>query len=197
MSVATRQRATAALARLRKLALERADRPAAALPLPWAGALHCGQSRLAVRSPPRQGRRCCSAFVGATPGSLVVGPSGSGKVVADPCRGVARAIRQRPRRSGIVQRGGNAGHGAADHRRCARCPELGGELDHYCDLARNASDVQLEHVRTQLRAVSVPDGRRRIVVLDPLEELRRERRRGVARSCSPCSPACGACRGAR
>src|SRR5262249_13220390 len=50
-------------------------------------------------------------------------------------------------------------------------PGLGAALDTYDTEVRGASDAQIEQARSTLRAIPVPDARRRVVVIDPLEEI--------------------------
>lgn len=50
-------------------------------------------------------------------------------------------------------------------------PELGATLDQYVAAVRGATDAQIEKARARLRAAPTPDARRRVIVVDPLEEI--------------------------
>jgi hypothetical protein len=101
---------------------------------------------------------------------LVVGPSGSGKsslihaAVLPELPPTDHVVRVVPRGGDLVA----ALRGTID---ALEVPELGAAADSYLVAARGATDAQIEAARTRLRALPVPDARRRIVVVDPLEEV--------------------------
>lgn len=101
---------------------------------------------------------------------LVVGPSGSGKsslihaAVLPELAPSDHVIR-------VVPRGSSLAAGLRSTIDLLAVPELGAALDTYVTATRGATDVEIEDARTILRAVPVPDAQRRVVVVDPLEEI--------------------------
>jgi tetratricopeptide (TPR) repeat protein len=101
---------------------------------------------------------------------LIVGPSGSGKsslihaAVLPELPSVDHVVQ-------IVPRGDNLAAGLRGVADALEVPELGAVLDSYVTTVRGATDAQIAEARAGLRAVPIPDGRRRVVVVDPLEEV--------------------------
>ncbi len=71
----------------------------------------------------------------------------------------------------VVPRGGDLASAVRTTIDTLEVPGLGPALDHYRDAVRDATEAQIEEARTQLRTISVADARRRVVVVDPLEEI--------------------------
>lgn len=101
---------------------------------------------------------------------LIVGPSGSGKSSL-----VHAAVLPELPPDGylvhVVPRGGDlsiAVRGAID---ALEVPDLGAAFDQYLVSASSSTDAQIEAARATLRAIPAPDPRRRLVVIDPLEEI--------------------------
>jgi tetratricopeptide (TPR) repeat protein len=101
---------------------------------------------------------------------LVVGPSGSGKsslihAAVLPELAPADHLVQ------VVPRGGNLDAKLRETIDKLEVPDLGAAIDVYVTAIRGATDAEIEDARTVLRAVPVPDVRRRMIVVDPLEEI--------------------------
>lgn len=100
---------------------------------------------------------------------LIIGPPGSGKSSL-----IHAAVLPELRRDHVVQvvsRGGALAPALRAAVDALGIPELGAALDQYATVVRGASDAEIEQARALLYTVPVPDGRRRIIVLDPLEEI--------------------------
>jgi hypothetical protein len=164
------EQATAALARLRKLlALDEPidDRPACPYP-GLARFTPANRDLLFGRDEAKDAivQRICAGHSRI----LVVGPSGSGKsslihaAVLPELPPTDHVVR-------VVPRGGDLAAALRGTIDALEVPELGAAADSYLAAARGATDAQIEAARTRLRALPVPDARRRIVVVDPLEEV--------------------------
>jgi len=100
---------------------------------------------------------------------LIVGPPGSGKSSL-----IHAAVLPELRRDHVVQIVSRRGaltpalRAAID---ALDVPELGAALDQYVTVVRGASDARIEQARALLSTVPISDARRRVVVLDPLEEI--------------------------
>jgi hypothetical protein len=100
---------------------------------------------------------------------LIVGPPGSGKSSL-----IHAAVLPELRRDHVVQvvsRGGALAPALRAAVDALEVPELGAALEQYATVVRGASDAEIEQARGLLYTVPVPDARRRIIVLDPLEEI--------------------------
>jgi len=101
---------------------------------------------------------------------LVVGPSGSGKSSLIHAA-VLPELSSRDHLARVVPRGGDlvaALRAAID---ALEVPDLGATLDQYVAAVGGATDAEVEEARARLRAAAMPDARRRVVVVDPLEEI--------------------------
>jgi RecA/RadA recombinase len=99
---------------------------------------------------------------------LIVGPPGSGKSSL-----IHAAVLPELRSDHVVQvvpRGGALGTALRAAVDALEVPELGAALHQYATVVHDASDAEIERARVLLHTVPVPDARRRIIVLDPLEE---------------------------
>jgi tetratricopeptide (TPR) repeat protein len=101
---------------------------------------------------------------------LVVGPSGSGKSSLIHAA-VLPELAPRDHVVQVVPRGGDLAAALRATIDALEVPKLGTALDHYVRTVPGATDAEIEHARTQLRATPIPDERRRVVVIDPLEEI--------------------------
>jgi hypothetical protein len=100
---------------------------------------------------------------------LIVGPPGSGKSSL-----IHAAVLPELRCDHVVQvvsRGGALGTALRAAVEALEVPELGAALQQYATVVHGASDAEIERARVLLHTVPVPDARRRIIVLDPLEEV--------------------------
>jgi len=101
---------------------------------------------------------------------LVVGPSGSGKSSLIHAA-VLPELAPRDHVVQVVPRGGDLAAALRATVDALEVPRLGAALDRYLRAVPGATDAELASARTQLRATAVPDDRRRVVVIDPLEEI--------------------------
>lgn len=100
---------------------------------------------------------------------LIVGPPGSGKSSL-----IHAAVLPELRRDHVVQvvsRGSALAPALRTAVDALEVPELAAALDQYVTVVRGASDTRIEQARALLRTVPLPDARRRVIVLDPLEEI--------------------------
>lgn len=101
---------------------------------------------------------------------LIVGPSGSGKSSL-----LHAAILPELSPEGylveVVPRGGDMVAAVRVTIDALDVPQLGCAIDDCVATVRGETDDQIEAARARLCAVPVPDARRRIVVIDPLEEI--------------------------
>src|SRR5262249_42114168 len=72
---------------------------------------------------------------------------------------------------GIVPRGDLLADSLRQVADALEVPGLAPALDTYQAAVQGATDTQIEHARITLRALPVPDARRRVIVVDPLEEI--------------------------
>jgi tetratricopeptide (TPR) repeat protein len=163
-------RTTEALARLRKLLalVEPVDQPPAC-PYPGLARFTAANRDLLFG---RDGdRRALVQRIRARHSRiLVVGPSGSGKSSLIHAA-VLPELSPEEHVIYMVPRGG-----ALDVALCATVDALdvaglGAALERYAHAVRDATGAQVEAARAQLRALSAPDARHRLVVVDPLEEV--------------------------
>jgi hypothetical protein len=101
---------------------------------------------------------------------LVVGPSGSGKSSLIHAA-VLPELAPRDHVVQVVPRGGDLAVALRATVDVLEVPGLGAAVDRYLRAVPGATDAEIERARTQLRATPVPDDRRRVVVIDPLEEI--------------------------
>jgi len=101
---------------------------------------------------------------------LVVGPSGSGKSSLIHAA-VLPELSSRDHVVQVVPRGGELAAALRATIGALEVPELEATLDQYVAAVRGATDAQIEEARARLRDVPAPDARRRVIVLDPLEEI--------------------------
>lgn len=71
----------------------------------------------------------------------------------------------------VVPRGDHLAAALRDVLDALEVPELGAALESYVAAVRSATDAQAEEARDRLQAVPVPDARRHVIVVDPLEEV--------------------------
>jgi len=101
---------------------------------------------------------------------LVVGPSGSGKSSLIHAA-VLPELAPRDHVVQVVPRGGDLAAALLATIDALEVPKLGAAFDRYLRAVPGATDAELEIARTQLRTTPLPDDRRRVVVIDPLEEI--------------------------
>jgi tetratricopeptide (TPR) repeat protein len=101
---------------------------------------------------------------------LVVGPSGSGKSSLIHAA-VLPELAPRDYVVALVPRGGDLVAALRATIDALEVPRLGAAIDRYLRAVPGATDAELEVARTRLRVTLVPDERRRVVVIDPLEEV--------------------------
>jgi len=101
---------------------------------------------------------------------LVVGPSGSGKSSLIHAA-VLPELSSRDHLARVVPRGGDLVAALRATIDALEVPGLGATLDQYVAAVGGATDAEVEEARARLRAAPMPDARRRVVVVDPLEEI--------------------------
>jgi tetratricopeptide (TPR) repeat protein len=101
---------------------------------------------------------------------LVVGPSGSGKSSLIHAA-VLPELSPGDHVVQVVPRGGELAVALRAMLDALELPQLGDAIDRYLRAVAGASDADIETARAALRATPVPDPRRRVVVIDPLEEV--------------------------
>jgi hypothetical protein len=101
---------------------------------------------------------------------LLIGPSGSGKSSLIHAA-VLPALRAKGAVVQVVGRGADLTTALRTSIDTLEVTGVGAALDDYLLAARGGSHTQIEHARARLANVTTPDARRRIVVIDPLEEV--------------------------
>jgi tetratricopeptide (TPR) repeat protein len=101
---------------------------------------------------------------------LVVGPSGSGKSSLIHAA-VLPELTPPDHLIHVVPRGDCLADSLRQVADALEVPGLAPALDTYQAAAHDATDAQMEQARITLRALPVPDARRRVIVIDPLEEV--------------------------
>ncbi|HEX8112952.1 MAG TPA: AAA family ATPase [Kofleriaceae bacterium] len=101
---------------------------------------------------------------------LVVGPSGTGKSSLVHAA-VLPELSPEAHLAQVVPRGGDLAAALRTTIDALEVPDLGAAFDEYLAVTDDVTDAQIEAARARLCAVPAPDLRRRVVVVDPLEEI--------------------------
>lgn len=169
LDVSDEDRAEAAVARLRVRL---------ALPVPVEHRPACPYPGLAPFTAANRGLLCGREAeqddlvrrIGGGQHALVVGPSGCGKsslihAAVLPGLEPGRSVMQ------VVPRGDRLASALRAVVAALEAPGLATALDGYVAEIRGATDAQVDAARARLAALAPPDPRRRVVVIDPLEEV--------------------------